>query len=648
MGVATRYKAGRAMVTLAAIISGNVFMIYRASAWPWSRPFAWLILSGIIAAGCVSQQSLPPTPAPPRAPEDAARASLRSGDFTAAANQFTLLADGTAEPQATQYRAYAAMLQADLGDHAQAQGSLAKITAPLPPQGILAQAGLKLSTKDYESSLFALNALDAATFDDYTKGVFLRSLGHAQLLAHDHAAALNLVNAELLGLPLSRRTELTHLIWRALSQDDAATLLKRADSRNPFVAGWRELITAYRGNLSSAATLGQALAAWRVQFPAHPANELLLDELLEQAEQASVPLQKVALVLPFEGPLAEYSGALRDGFIAMRLAANDLALSIATYNATGAATAAAYDQAVADGAQLIIGPLDKAGIETLAKRVNRTVPLLAMNTIELTPVTPHEWSHPFPALIQFGLTPEDEAEDLARRAWQDGHRRMASLIPNSDLGSRLANAFKQSWEHAGGVLVESARYANSEEGYKAAIREVFSLAQSEARAAALRRLLQRPLVFTAKPRADLDGVMLVAGPTEGRQIIPQFGQLGVDTLPLYATSAIFSGTVSAQADSDLGDITFGSMPWLLGTEDRELRDALNRHLPRQRTDFQRFYALGADAYRIAKTLSRFAIPGGNEISGATGRTLALDGNGRVKRTLTWARYRDGVPQLLTN
>ena len=225
---------------------------------------------------------------------------------------------------------------------------------------------------------------------------------------------------------------------------------------------------------------------------------------------------------------------------------------------------------------------------------------------------------------------------------------MASLIPDSDLGSRLLNAFKQSWEHAGGVLVESVRYANSEEGYKAAIREVFSLAQSEARAAALRRLLQRPLVFTAKPRADLDGVMLVAGPAEGRQIIPEFGQLGVDTLPIYATSAIFSGAVSATADSDLGDLTFGSMPWLLGTEDRELRAALNRRLPRQRTDFQRFYALGADAYRIAKMLSRFAIPGGNEISGATGRTLALDGNGRVKRTLTWARYRNGVPQLLTN
>ena len=54
------------------------------------------------------------------------------------------------------------------------------------------------------------------------------------------------------------------------------------------------------------------------------------------------------------------------------------------------------------------------------------------------------------------------------------------------------------------ISADGARYANAEDGYKAAIREVFSLAQSEARAAALRRLLQRQLVFTAQRRTDVE------------------------------------------------------------------------------------------------------------------------------------------------
>ena len=568
---------------------------------------------------------------------------MAQGKFTDAAAAYAELGAAPNDPESAEFRLRAGLLYADLGDMPRALPLLASAAsgATLSMRRSLADGLTQIHDGAYEGALFTLNALDAGGLERFEKGLFLRSLGKIQRRVGDQAGLLNLFNAELFPMPANRRTELTHLIWEALRINQDARLLEKVDAHNSNLAGWFALQHEFRAT-SDPAALGTRLAHWRLRFSSHPANEILIDEIIELAEEQSAPLERAALLLPLEGELSGYAAAVRDGFAAMRFGANDRSLTLRIYTASGASAVEAYQRAVTEGAQLVIGPLDKPGIEAIVKLAERPVPILALNNIAGAP--PAGSGSVVPTFTQFGLAPEDEGEDLANRAWQDGHRRMACIVPNSEIGARIRTAFAQTWAHLGGVLVEQSSYTNSVSAYKAAIKDIFSLAQSEARATFLRRTLQRQIVFVSKPRPDLDAVMLVADPVPARQIMPQFRYLGLDKLPIYATSQIFDGAINPHADQDLDAVIFNAMPWSLHTQDRELHNTLNQHWARLSATHRRLFAFGMDAYRIVKALPQMSRDPAYVLAGATG-TLRRDTAGRIKRSLTWAVFRGGVPRL---
>jgi outer membrane PBP1 activator LpoA protein len=598
-----------------------------------------------MAAGCVQQQSIMPVAVATDTPQSRATKLLNGGQFAEAAAAMATLGALPEDPEAAAYRLRAGLIFADLGDMPRAL-TLLPVAAPNAPSSMrqaLADALRLVHEGADDQALFALNSVDSATFDPYEKGLFLRSLGRLQQRNGDQAAILNLLNAELFPMPANRRTELTHLIWEALRINQDPGLAAKPDPRNPNLSGWLALQTDFRTHGGDPPALSTRLTDWRLRFPGHPANEILVDEILEFAEEQSAPIERVALLLPLDGELAGYASAVRDGFNSMRFMSNDVALIVRIYSAMGTAAPGVYRQAVKDGAQLIVGPLDKPALEAIAKLSELPAPLLTLNNLA-TPL-PATGGGGIPRFTQFGLSPEDEGEDLANHAWRDGHRRMACIIPNTELGTRIKTAFVDEWGRLGGTLVEESAYNNSVSDYKASIRKTFSLAQSEARAAQLRRILNRPIVFVSKPRPDLDAIMLVADPIAARQIIPQFRYLGVDHLPIYATSQVFSGDVDASADQDLDAVIFGAMPWSLGAQDRALRDTLNRHWPRLNATERSLFAFGMDAYRITKALPQMAQTSEHALAGATG-LLRREPSGRIKRALAWAVFRGGVPRLL--
>lgn len=597
----------------------------------------WLLAAFAIAlAGCAPSATV----APPAVPEESVGAKatrlIGAGRFEEAA---ALLASapvdaGSSEGSVNARRA--ALLYADLGIDTPATAAGLMPGAAPDPRDVL-----RISLRESEASapdkaLFALNGLDTSTLDDFERGLFLRTLGRLQARMKDPAALVNLLNAELFPMPAKRRTALTHQLWESLRDSMDMALEGKADARNPHLPGWltlREYVRAAGGDPS---LLSKQLADWRLKFPSHPANELLVDEIIERAEEQSAPVQRVALLLPLEGPLATYAAALRDGYLLARLAHRDIGLEVRVYNAEAATASSAYQRAVAEGAQLVVGPLDKPGVEALARLPARPVPVLALNNIVQPGIA---------GLTQFGLAPEDEATDLARRAWDDGHRRVACIVPSNALGERMLNAFEMAWTARGGTLIERSRYGNSVSEYKNAIRRSFSLAQSEARAAALRRLLQRQLVFVAKARPDLDAIMLVAEPVAARQILPQFRYLGVAHRPIYATALVYGGAVDPGADQDLDDVRFPGMPWVLGASDHDLRKVVGAQWRRAGAALQPFFAFGVDAYRLTRALPGLRATPARPLAGATGE-LSVDAAGRVHRKLVWAAFRGGAPRLL--
>jgi outer membrane PBP1 activator LpoA protein len=190
------------------------------------------------------------------------------------------------------------------------------------------------------------------------------------------------------------------------------------------------------------------------------------------------------------------------------------------YPTTQANILAQYQQAASEGADLIIGPLDKEALEVLlANSSVLTVPVLSLNYASAGQTAP--------ALYQFGLSPEDEARQIALVASQRGLRQALVLVPDSQWGSRLAEAFSRAYQAAGGQVMHQLAYPNnSTKNYLSALQA--ALANSK----------------------DAQMIFLGASPTQARLMKPLI-QAQAPDLPVYATSHIFSGRLAKNKDIDL-------------------------------------------------------------------------------------------------
>jgi len=120
----------------------------------------------------------------------------------------------------------------------------------------------------------------------------------------------------------------------------------------------------------------------------------------------------VALLLPATGRVAVASAAVRDGFFAAFFHApvsQEQRPTIKVYDTGGTAGGAlsAYQQAVADGASLVVGPLSRGAVGSLFSQASLPVPVLALNYAQ--------GNQPIPAgSAEFALLPEAEARNWVR------------------------------------------------------------------------------------------------------------------------------------------------------------------------------------------------------------------------------------------
>jgi outer membrane PBP1 activator LpoA protein len=299
-----------------------------------------------------------------------------------------------------------------------------------------------------------------------------------------------------------------------------------------------------------------------------------------------------------------------------------------------------YQNAVSDGADFIIGPLLKSRISELATSGQLQIPVLALNQID------DEISLSQP-LYQFGLNPEDEAEQAAQRAFFDGPKRVVALVPESAWGERLLQAFTRSWHANGGILLAVERYPAKTTDFTQYITRALSLDKSKQRYKTLVQKLGREIEFEPRRRQDIDAVFIVAFPREARLIRPQLQFHRASDLPVYATSHIYTGIPNPDTDRDLNTIRFCDTPWTLGeTGDSLLFRSEITELWQNRADhYQRLFALGIDAYRVIPRLDTLGIQGTSDFNGMTGN-LFLDDKRRIHRRLECAIFKNGVPDNL--
>ncbi|MGL4317948.1 MAG: penicillin-binding protein activator, partial [Pseudomonas sp.] len=425
-------------------------------------------------------------------------------------------------------------------------------------------------------------------------------------------------------------------IWTLVASLPQSQLQSSGDSD---LDGWLSLALTTK----SAGTPDQQLAAieaWKNQHPQHPAAEQLPQALGKLKDIAGQPLQKIALLLPESGQLASVSRALRDGFMAAHYQAQQAGQNppqVQFYDSSRLTSLDDfYRQAQADGVQLVIGPLEKPLVKQLSERPQLPLTTLALNYSEAGREAPAQ-------LFQFGLAAEDEAREVARRAWADGMRRAVALVPRGEWGDRVLAAFQQNWQAAGGSLI-AAEHVDQPVELAQQIADLFQLRESEARAKRLQSTLGTAVAGQPARRQDIDFIFLAATPQQAQQIKPTLAFQYAGDVPVYATSHLYTGGANPGQYMDLEGIRFCETPWLLDAND-PLRQQVDSQWPQAAGSLGRLYAMGVDAYRLAPRLSQLKALPDSRVEGLSGN-LSLNAAQRVERQLPWAEFRNGQVQRL--
>ena len=443
---------------------------------------------------------------------------------------------------------------------------------------------------------------------------------------------------------MDRQTMLVQM-WEQLQSVNSVELqglLQKADTENQ--RGWISLVIAVNQPNANAAQLLQALNRWKTQYPQHPAQVLLANIQYQHASPSRAP-RRIVLLLPLQGPLSRQANAVRHGFFAAYYHAKqqNTAPAITVLDTSKGDINVLYRKAVQQGADLIVGPLEKSNLEKLVASNAVTVPTLALNTLLDDNVRINN-------LYQFALSPMDEATQAAIKAWNDHHARAIIIAPTGDWGDGVAHAFQQQWESLGGRVTSQLSYA-SRVGYNRSIRHLLNIDQAQQRARQLNFVLNEKVRFIPRRRQDVDAIFLVATPLQAREILPLLRFYYAGDVPVYAISSVYPGIVQPAIDHDLNGVIFDDMPWTLQSNAQlpmrvsAIRQRVKTLWPRSFSHHPRLYALGVDAYNVVSDLDRLELLPQLGVYGATGM-LYLQTNQRVYRKLLWARMVGGKPRLL--
>jgi outer membrane PBP1 activator LpoA protein len=363
-----------------------------------------------------------------------------------------------------------------------------------------------------------------------------------------------------------------------------------------------------------AQTPADALAQARAKNQ-HWLDPALITAFPESGAADYRPPSKLAVLLPQSGNLAVAGNAIRDGLLSAYYAETRSKPGIRFYDTQGnaAGAKAAYDRAVKEGAQMIIGPIGKDEVAAIHDAAG-TIPVLALNRIE-TPSNRH--------VLNFSLSPEREGEIIAERLLGKGLLQTAVFSQGSDSNSRMLATFEKRYQAGGGsVLLKAPAPVFGKDAAGAAVNPVLPEATAQAKAVLL--LMNGDAAKPTRAALALNGA---AG------------------IPVFAGTDITESS-DAKTNTQLDGIEFLQMPWLVNRGNSlNISAAQLLKLPSARGPGAKLNAFGADAWLIATRLPVWLASPNSEIAGATG-SLHLEPDGRIERTLPWSVFRAGVPQAL--
>lgn len=524
-----------------------------------------------------------------------------------------------------------------------------QLTPDLSTKKQMLQANIYLLQNRVEEGLSILNQIRSAVFSlsRADQAGLYELLAYAYQKQGDTLISLDYRTQLMPLLPDdASRKQNSQTIWRSLQTVDRATLSQYLSSNpSPELRGWIALALLDKQSGGNPAQFEQQLTAWRNLYPNHPGNALFANpEAAMPGAETSNP-SSVALLLPLQGSLSAQATVIRNGFFAAYYDAKERqpnTPNIMVMDTSHGNIADIYQQALARGAHFIVGPLSKSELSQLAQTTRLSVPTLALNAL------PNLHERPVPNLYQFALSPIDEAQQMATKARRDNHHQALLIAPANSWGRGVAQALVDQWQSNGGHIVGE-MYYSKQQSLANNIANLLQIDQgAENRASRLKHKYNKKIHYVPKVRTDADVIFLIAQPNMARQIRPLLKYYYAENIPVYATSAIYTGVPNPNNDRDLDGIMFCDMPWVLTPMNLQpnylnnIETRIQILWPSSYNQHRKLYAFGVDAYNIVMKLNHMSSQWGT--AAATG-TLYLTPDHYIYRKVIWAKMIDGVPQV---
>lgn len=391
--------------------------------------------------------------------------------------------------------------------------------------------------------------------------------------------------------------------------------------------GWMALAKILGQRDQVSVDMSGLIRQWRSSYPGHSANPEFLLAYLSAPQMAAPAMDQssslaltddgfVAVLLPTSGPYAPAGKAVKEGMqAAYRVSASSAPrLPLRFYDSAYDDIAVVYNQAVAEGARKVVGPLVKEQIQSLAWHTDLRVPVLALNHVENLSQD---------NLYQFGLSPIDEAEALASKAISDGRQSAWVLVPNTSQGQRIGDYLVSAWQNHGGTVAGIYNYDPRQHDIVQRFNQLLTTSSFPSGQQPSRALL------------------LSSNDEVARELAPELKYHQNTDIAVYAMPTIYSGRPAPVQDAELGLFSFCDVPWLFsdyygGALSQFALQSSWLGLPES---LVRLIALGIDAYNLLDHLDQLTT---TSYAGATGK-LSLNGDNRIVRKLVCAQFKGGVP-----
>ena len=318
------------------------------------------------------------------------------------------------------------------------------------------------------------------------------------------------------------------------------------------------------------------------------------------------PPVKVAVLLPLSGSLSTAAKPVRDGFLAGYYAETRRRPEVVFYDSASGA-GGAYQKAVADGADYVVGPLDRDQVGSLFAQGDLKVPVLALNRASRQPPA---------GSVSFSLSPEDEGIAAAEYVAGQKLRNVLILAGSDDSLRRTAAAFRERLQSRGGSVVDTITLGGDAEALAT-------------------------LIATSLAKGPVDAIYFAARGDQARAAMQIIQAQPALASARRVASSVIANSPGSGAEANLLDGTVFPSESLRSRTLPGMPANPAALTPTASGAAARLFAFGYDAWLITAYLERLARAPQDRLPGATG-DLQLDGFGNILREPTWSVLRGGV------